>query len=82
MAEVHFGWLIRTMVNCLKRVVFFLQGLDTWQLVYGLGQSLAKTTYRLRPAQNLAYFVSSLFILKIHENIEKPRKMALDRLEI
>ena len=76
--KVHFGRLICMGVNHPKRVIFSLQGLDTWQLVYGLGRSPTKTTYHLRPAQNLAFFVISLFNLKVHENIGKPRKMALD----
>lgn len=52
MVEVHFKRLMRTRVNHLKRVVLSLWRLATWQPVYGLGQSLAKTTYHLRPAQN------------------------------
>ena len=50
MAEAQLRWLIRMGVNSPKRVVFSLRCLATWQLVYGLGQSLVKTTYHLWPA--------------------------------
>lgn len=79
--EVHFGQPMHMGVNCLKREVFSLRHLDTWQQVYGLGRAWVKplTAYAC-PKSRL--FPDLPLYLKIHENIEKPRKMALDRLDI
>jgi len=78
MAEVHSGCWRCTDITRPKRRFSHAMCRST----DGIGQSPAETTYRLRPTRNPTFFVVSLCILETHEDIEKPRKMALDGLEI
>ncbi len=61
---VHFRRLVHTGVNRPIRVVFSLLSVDMWHLLYGIGRSLAQTSYRLLLAKNPACIVISILYLK------------------
>lgn len=73
---VPFGWPFHTGVNLPIRMIFSLLSLDMWQPLYGIRQSLAKTSFHLRSSWNPACFEIEI----ICNGIYKPLQVQFDRI--